>query len=208
MPKQNSGQGPYAQPGIPVDVSGGPTIDPTRNVLDLVAAQVVRLNDLADERQKLADSKIQCLKDVQALQAAHQSQMAAMRTSYEAELREKETARLDAIRAVDVAAVQQAAAVAEVRASVLAAQVTSTSDAMRAQVAAAQVSAEAKLTQALEPLQAAIAQLNQSMYQLAGQRTEKSESRGGNQWIIATIISVLFGVLSIAMAIAAFVSRG
>jgi hypothetical protein len=35
-------------PGIPVDSQGGPTIDPTKNVLDLVLAAVTRLDDLMD----------------------------------------------------------------------------------------------------------------------------------------------------------------
>jgi hypothetical protein len=34
------------RPGIPVDSSGGPTIDPTKNVLDLVDASVKRQDDL------------------------------------------------------------------------------------------------------------------------------------------------------------------
>lgn len=34
--------------GIPVDSSGGPTVDPTKNVLDLVAASITRQDDLRE----------------------------------------------------------------------------------------------------------------------------------------------------------------
>jgi hypothetical protein len=39
-------------PGIPVDSRGGPTIDPTKNVLDLVAAAIKRQDDLRDMEAK------------------------------------------------------------------------------------------------------------------------------------------------------------
>ena len=36
----------YVAPGMAVDSHGGPVIDPTKNVLDLVRAAVTRINDL------------------------------------------------------------------------------------------------------------------------------------------------------------------
>lgn len=41
--------------GLPVDKSGGPTIDPTKNVLDLVAASITRQDDLRAAEMKRQD---------------------------------------------------------------------------------------------------------------------------------------------------------
>lgn len=66
--------------------SDGP-IDPTANVLQLVEAAIIRQDDLRE-----ADSR-------------HAHELNELRASYQQKLREAETARIDAIRAVDVGAV-------------------------------------------------------------------------------------------------------
>jgi hypothetical protein len=38
--------GPPPEPGLGVDAAGGPVVDPTKNVLDLVAAAITRQDDL------------------------------------------------------------------------------------------------------------------------------------------------------------------
>src|SRR5687768_17871694 len=91
-------------PGIGADAQGNPVIDPSKNVLDLVEAAIQRQDDLraAESRhnREVAAIRDQALKD-----------MAALRAEYAGELRLKETERIDAIRAVDVQAVQRAAEV-------------------------------------------------------------------------------------------------
>jgi len=49
--------------GIPVDASGRPTVDPTKNVLDLVAAAISRQDDLRDLEIKRLDA----LREIQVI---------------------------------------------------------------------------------------------------------------------------------------------
>lgn len=77
-PAQDKGQ-----PGLPIDIYGGQTVDPTKNVLDLVAQQVKRLDDIAD------------------LRAKHTAEIADIRDKHYKELAIKEASRVDSIRQVD-----------------------------------------------------------------------------------------------------------
>ncbi|HEY9413122.1 MAG TPA: hypothetical protein VIQ30_00050, partial [Pseudonocardia sp.] len=74
-----------------MDSKGQPVLDPTKNVLDLVEAAIKRQDDLRE------------------MESQHQREIGDLRHQYEKELRKAETARIDAIRAVDVGAVNRAA---------------------------------------------------------------------------------------------------
>jgi len=47
-------QGQKGVPGIPVDSGGGPTVDPTANVIALNEASTKRIDDIAELREKHA----------------------------------------------------------------------------------------------------------------------------------------------------------
>jgi len=164
------------EPGIGVDSRGGPVIDPTKNVLDLVTAAVKRLDDL------------------RALDHDHIRQLAQMRADHDRELREAEAKRIDAIRAVDVAAVQRSAEVSADQAAALAAQVAASAEAMRAQVAAAATAAQIALTEALRPMQVDIADLRKAQYEAAGNKQQSGDSRLTLSAVIAglSVLVVLF----------------
>jgi hypothetical protein len=129
------------RPGPGVDASGQAVVDPTKNVLDLVEAAVRRLDDLADLRDE------------------HTREMTVLRDAHAVEIRKAESARIDAIRQIDVQAVQRASEVANIAATTLAAQVTTTAEAMRVQ-----------LTAALSPIQKSIEDLRRAQYEAQGQR--------------------------------------
>lgn len=89
------------RPGVGVDSRGGPVIDPTRNVLDLVLAAVKRLDDVLELTVKRQD-------DLRASQAALEDlrystikENIALRADNDEKLRKAESGRLDAIRLVD-----------------------------------------------------------------------------------------------------------
>ncbi len=67
--------------GIPVDAHGGPTVDPTKNVLDLVMAAVKRLDDIAAVQGQRVEDRI------------------ASNAKYQDALREAETRRLNELAA-------------------------------------------------------------------------------------------------------------
>jgi TolA-binding protein len=171
-------------PGLGVDSGGGPVIDPTQNVLDLVQAAIQRQDDL------------------RAMESRYSHEIANLRAEYDEKLRKAETARIDAIRAVDVGAVNRAAEVANERANTLAMQVQQSAETLRTQVAAAASASTTTLAQALDPLTAAIANLQKTQYELAGQRAQVVENKderrdsgmGARAWIAIALAAG--GVLS------------
>lgn len=115
------------QRGLAVDSHGEPVVDPTKNVLDLVQNSIERLDDLRAADQLLVVAKLQIMEakvialgDMQRLRAEHSS-----------EITQLESKRLDAIRAVDVAAVQTAADRAAQAITALAATTTTNAENLR-----------------------------------------------------------------------------
>jgi hypothetical protein len=152
-----------------MDESSIPVKDPTANVLDLVNAAIRRQDDLREQSERY-------LLMISNVNMAH-----------EKELREKEAERINAIRAVDVAAVQRAAEVADVKATALANQVVVSAEALRTQVAATASAQTIALSAALEPVQKDIADLRRVQYEGVGSKTQivESTSQSGSRgmWI-------------------------
>lgn len=168
-------------PGQGIDAQGLPVVDPTQNVLDLVTAAIQRQDDLRDAEGR------------------HMREVAALRAEYDEKLRRAETARIDAIRAVDVGAVNRAAEVAALQATTLAGQVAQSAETLRTQVAAAATAATVALAAALEPIQKDIADLRRAQYEQAGQKSQVVESRlnvGTGLAILAAAIALVGLVLA------------
>lgn len=174
--------------GVGVDGAGNPVVDPTQNVLDLVQAAIQRQDDL-----RLAESR-------------HVREVAALRAEYTAELRLAETARIDAIRAVDVAAVQRATEVASQQALTLAAQVAASAETLRNQVSAAASASQAALSAALEPITKDIADLRRAQYEQAGGKAQVVEKQAAGsqagQWV-----AIAVAVLSLLITIGVLLTR-
>ena len=159
--------------------SGGPSIDPTKNVLNLVDAAVKRLDDLRD------------------MEGHHRTDIEALRAYYEEKLRVAESMRIDAIRAVDVEATRQTAQVAESRAVTLALQVASQADTLRSQVATVAAAAASTQATALAPIIASVEELRRNQYQQQGEKSAKTDTRAQANWGIGTVISVIFGIVGV-----------
>lgn len=173
--------------GLGVDAKGNPVVDPTANVRELVDAAIRRQDDLRE-----AESR-------------HVREIAVLRAEYAEQLRHAETERINAIRAVDVAAVQQASQVSATQASTLAAQVATSAETLRTQVAAAATAATVALAAALEPIQKDIADLRRAQYEAQGKQTQVVETRTAFSSSSAVVIGVLGLVLtSIIISIAIF----
>jgi hypothetical protein len=164
-----------------VDRYGAPVVDPTRNVLDLVSAAIERQDDL------------------RGLESSHLRELADLRAHYDERLREAETARIDAIRAVDVGAVNRAAEVSATQAQTLATQVTESAETLRTQVAAAATAASTALSAALEPIQKDIADLRRAQYEAQGQKTQVVETRDTSAARTLNVNAVM-AVLSVIIA--------
>ena len=172
--------------GIPVDASGGPTIDPTENVKALNAASDERQNDLRDANLDyilLLDRRQNDLREqdqvynryrAEAIERYSRERSELVR-GYEKEIREKETQRIDAINLSNSAAVQAAAEVARAQATLLANQVATTGETLRAQVASVASAQEQRLVTILEPITKAIDSLRQTQYEQQGQKSASSD---------------------------------
>jgi hypothetical protein len=139
-----------------------PPIDPTKNVLEHVAAAVQRQDDLRNAEAKH-------VREMMSSEAKHMRELMLLRAELGKQLRDAETARLDAIRAVDASAVQRAGEVQ-----------SATAEALRVALGAS-----------LEPIQKDIADLRRSQWEAQGQKTQvvETQSKGANinMWIVAAI---------------------
>lgn len=175
--------------GPAVDKAGNAAVDPTKNVLDLVSAAIARQDDLRDVTEKYTEK------------------IASLRSYYDDKLREAESKRIDAIRAVDVGNVQRAAEVQATQAATLAAQVTASAEALRTQVIAASTAATIALNAALDPIQKRIDDLTRAQYEAQGQKTQvvESDSRAGvnGMWIglVFGAIGTVFGLIGLVLAL-------
>ena len=186
-------------------------IDPTKNVMTLVAGQVKRADDLMAANEKLAEERHRRQDDLRLAEAIHVKEIARLRAQFDDALREKETQRIDAIRAVDVAAVQRAAEVSAVQATTLATQVQASAETLRTQVATTATAQTTALAAALEPIQKDISELRKTQYEQQGQKAAQVETRQtradvGNdtRGNTALLMNVIMAIIAIAAIIAVF----
>jgi hypothetical protein len=152
--------------------------DPTENV-----------KDLAQDIKAIVAASMQRQDDLRAMESRHVRELLDRDKSHAKELRAAESARIDAIRDVDVGAVQRAAEVAATQAAALAAQVTATADAFRLSISAA-----------LEPIQKDIRDLRDAQSRGVGVREQVVESRdvrGESRLNTGTLITM--GLLAVAV---------
>lgn len=123
--------------GPATDRSNNPVVDPTENVKALSEAANKRQDDLRTASDVLNAEKIAHIKDVSELRASGQKQLSDEREAHQKELSKAESDRINAIRAVDVAAAASANTQNTTTAAVLASQVTASADALRNQQVAA-----------------------------------------------------------------------
>lgn len=171
------------RPGIAVDARGGAVVDPTRNVLDLVEAAVTRLDDLrmADRLRleqvrsadllrvnDLRDAARQRQNDLSAAENRRIDEQATLHAAFQEKLAQAETKRIDAIRAVDVAAVATASERAAQQANVLQTQVATSAETLRALVATTAAQVATQLQQLTSQLTERISSLEKVQYESTG----------------------------------------
>jgi hypothetical protein len=186
---------PVAAGAIRGGGSKTPPFDPTQNVLNLVQAAIERQDDL----RKMEAGYIARIGEMREIHATY---ITELRSIYQKELREAETARIDAIRAVDVGAVNRAAEVSATQAATLATQVATSAEALRGQVEAARQQTATALAAALEPIQKDIQDLRRAQYEAQGVKAQTGEARlniGAILGGVSVFLVLLFGVISVAI---------
>jgi len=183
-----------AAAGAATDAFGRAVLDPTKNVLDLVDAAIRRQDDLREAEAK------------------HLRELLTLRAEHDRDLRMLESSRIDAIRAVDVGAVQRAAETQATAAATLAAASAQQAETLRTQVATTATQAQQQLTAALDPIQKDIADLRRAQYEAQGVKSNVVESTGSHRSqttvtvalvaiAVAFLSSTFLGLLSIAVAV-------
>jgi len=182
----------------------GTVPDPSPNVLDLVAAAILREDDL-----RLTESLRQ--DGLRLSDAAHIKEILALQSKFDDQLRKAESERLDAIRANDVGAVNRAAEVAANTAGALASQTAVLAETLRTQVAATATAGTVALAAALEPIQKDISDLRRSQYEAQGQKAQVIESttksNNWGMWIglgiaaLALGATLILGIAGVAVAL-------
>jgi cobalamin biosynthesis Mg chelatase CobN len=164
--------------------------DPSDNVLDLVNAAIARVDDLREAETR------------------HQTEIAQLLVDRVEAMMKAESNRIDAIRAVDVDAVQKASMAATAQAATLAAQVAQAAEAMRTQVGATATAATVALAAALEPIIKDVAELRRAQYEAQGQKTQivETQAKGGSasNWM-GLAVAACVGLLSVLLAVGAIV---
>ena len=156
--------------GLTADAAGNPAIDPTENVKALTQAEARRQDDLRDLESQHIRQMLAQTERMASVTAECAKEVAVLRDQHNKEMRKSEADRLNAIREVDVQAVQRAAG-SPTRPSDRARDsgVRVGGDVARLVSAAATVQATALAT-ALSPLTEAISELRESQYKLQGEK--------------------------------------
>jgi hypothetical protein len=140
----------------------------------------------------------------------HIKEVFKLRAESDEKLRLAEANRIDAIRAVDVGAVNRAAEVSAAQALTLATQVATSAETLRTQVAAAAQASTVALAAALEPIQKDIADLRRVQYEQQGQKSAAVDIRSDTSLaknlyvaiagVAATLAAGLLGAAGVVIA--------
>jgi len=166
-----------------------PLIDPTSNVLSLVAAAIARQDDLrVAENKRVDDLRIlseKCSHEIQQVRDVYQKELAEAESKRINAITLAESRRIDALLSAASNAVALASEKAATQAATLAAQVTATGTATAAQIGLIRESLEKRL-QIVE----------QNQYQSGGATQQRSEGQLRNQWVIGIIIVIALGLFA------------
>jgi hypothetical protein len=164
-----------------------PLIDPTANVLSLVKAETQRQDDLRACELRRQD-------DLRNQGAMYEGKLAIAESKRLDALAGQEARRIDALLSAAANNVALASQKADAQAATLAAQVSSSAEALRNQVATTYASTTALINAQSESLGKRLTTLEQSQWNVSGERTQRVEGRQQNQWLIGFIMTIAFGL--------------
>ena len=172
-------------------------VDPTANVLALVAAAMQRQDDLRHAEAKRRD-------DLFTVEQRHRAEMREqMSTQLESRLNaEKE--RVNALLAAAQSAVALDRTRAELTASALAERVDTSAKTLSAQVETTAKAPESAVVAAATSPNSRIAPLEQFRFEQGGAKTQQVEGKSDNRWMIGLAVSApsfLLAVIAIVYAL-------
>lgn len=182
-----------------------PLIDPTANVLQLVAKETQRQDDL-----RQADARRQ--DDLGKIRSSHIREIDAIRSKAQRDLANAETKRVNALALaerlrLDALLVQQKADVALANektgatAATLAQQVLTVAEAMRQQVAMTTAASATQMDTMRKTFDDRVTMLERARYEGGGRDEQRTEGRQGNQWVIGLVVAIIAIVVSAAISV-------
>lgn len=159
-----------------------PIIDPTKNVMSLVAASNLRQDDLRGMSTTYQE-KIDALRD------HHHRELAAAESKRIDAVILAESRRVDALLAAQSQSVALASEKAAAQAATLATQVLANAENVRSQSANLRDSLESR-----------IKVVEQNQYQAGGAKTQQAEGITGNRWVIQVAVTIGLFVLAFLLA--------
>jgi rubrerythrin len=171
-----------------------PPIDPTANVLQLVAAAMLRQDDLreaeARHRDAMSDLRDKLSREIRDAERNGQRDLALA-----------ESRRIDAlIEALDQRVTLESSK-AELTAVALAERVDASAKALAASVDASAKALAATVETTAKTLSERIVPLEQFRYEQAGSHVQRSEGRSQNQWIIGLVMGVPSALLALVAVV-------
>lgn len=171
--------------------------DPSSNVMMLVAAATQRIDDMrAAESLRVNEMREAATTPMQS-ETKHLKEMSELRAEHAKDQGLLESARLNAIRRVDVVAGNTAQERAAAQALVLAAQVAQSAETLRALVASTARSMAASQAQFATQMTERLAMVEKTQYENKG----KDTGSGANWNILAVLASLLIALAGMASAL-------
>lgn len=169
-------------------------IDPTANVLSLVAAAIERQDDLRRvENRRLDDLRSQERYFNERLSVAESNRINSQALA--------ESRRIDALLAAATNNVALAAEKQSAQAATLATQVTSSAEALRAQVAATATQTATSIATLRDSMDKRLSDVEQRQYQSGGRDLQRTEGRQGNQWATSQLVTVAAALAAFALGL-------
>jgi rubrerythrin len=167
-----------------------PPIDPTANVLSLVAEAMQRQDDLraaeSRHRDALSDLRDRLSREIRDAERNGQRDLALA-----------ESRRIDALMEAQDQRVTLASSKAERTAVALAERVDASAKALAASVEASAKALAATVETTAKTLSERIVPLEQFRYEQAGSSSQRSEGRSSNQWVIGLALSLPSAALAL-----------
>lgn len=184
-----------------------PLIDPTANVLSLVAAAVLRQDDLRHSAQELTNERVKRLDELRILTERCTQEIAEVHLKGNADLAIAETKRIDALLLAAKADVALASEKASAQAATLATTVATSAEALRGQVSTLASQIAGQTAQMREALEKRLTLLEQSQYAIGGRDIQRGESQKSDQTMIALAITLGLGLIAAAIGVAGVLVR-
>lgn len=190
-----------------------PLIDPTANVLSLVKAAIERQDDLRSAEARFNVLEVKRLDDLAAMRHNCDQEILTVHLQSQRDLASAESRRLDLAalaeqRRIDALLTAQKSDVAlasekaAAQAATLAQQVITSAEALRSAAVSAQAATNASIQRLQESLDARLAVLEQSRYQIGGRteqqrdfRIEQRDDKSGQVALYGLLVAVAGGVV-------------